>query len=138
MKKIISLVLVVSLLFTMIFTSTFTANADNVDKTTVIDLTQDTTNLFATTGSTTSTTIAVEDGKLKVNISAYERALTSQSYGTQTWFPTYLLAVDGAPLKLTSIDKAIVEVKYKVVAANANADWGAQIGIGNFNGGKGS
>ncbi len=139
MKKIISLVLVVSLLLTMTFTSTFTANAEEkVVKTTQIDLTQDTANLFATTGNTTSTTAAVEDGKLKVNISAYERGLTSQSYGTQTWFPTYLLAVGGAPLKLLSLDKAIVEVKYKVVAANANADWGAQIGIGNFNGGKGS
>jgi hypothetical protein len=41
-------------------------------------------------------------------------------------------------LSLTKGNKAIVEVTYKVVSANANADWGAQIGIGSFNGGKGS
>ncbi len=138
MKKIISLVLAVSLLLTMLFSATFTVNAENAVKTTNIDLTQDVANLFATTGSTTSTTATVEDGKLKVNLSAYERHLTAQSYGTQTWFPNYLLAVDGSTLKLTKGSKAIVEVKYKVVEANANADWGAQIGIGNFNGGKGS
>ena len=107
-------------------------------KTTQIDLTQDTANLFATTSSTTGTTATVEDGKLKVSLSAYERALTSQTYGTQTWFPTYLLAVDGSTLKLTNGNRAIVEVKYKVVSANSNDTWGAQIGIGNFNGNNGS
>jgi len=74
MKKIISLVLAVTLLFTMLFTSTFSANAENVVTTTEIDLTQDVANLFATTGNTTGTTATVEDGILKVHVSAYAKA----------------------------------------------------------------
>ncbi len=142
MKKVLSLVLAVTILLSTLVTAVVVSanNGDPNIKTTVIDLTQDVANLFATTGSTTATTATVEDGKLKVHISAYERQLAAQtSYSTQTWFPNYLLAVDGdfLNLKLTNGNKAIVEVKYKVTGT-PNATHGTQIGIGNFNGGKGS
>ena len=142
MKKVLSLVLATAILLSTVITSVV-VSANSVDtniKTTVIDLTQDVANLFATTGSTTGTTATVEDGKLKVHVSAYERQLAAQtSYSTQTWFPNYLLAVDGdfQNMKLTNGNKAIVEVKYKVTGT-PNATHGTQIGIGNFNGGKGS
>ncbi|MBO5200229.1 MAG: hypothetical protein J6B93_03005, partial [Clostridia bacterium] len=110
------------------------ANTDTNVKTTVIDLTQDVANIFATTGSTTNTTATVDGGKLKVHVSAYERQLSSiTDYSTQTWFPNYVFAVDGSVLKLTNGNKAIVEVKYKVTGT-PNATHGTQIGIGNFNG----
>jgi len=111
---------------------------ENDVKTTVIDLTQSTDNIFATTSKTTSTTATVEDGKLKVGISAYERQLSgATSYSTQTWFPNYLLAKNGSTLHLTKGSKAIVEVKYKV-AGTPNVNHGTQIGIANWSGGKGS
>lgn len=107
-------------------------------KTTVIDLTQDTTNIFATTGKTAATTATVEDENLKVSISAYERQLAGEtSYSKQTWYPNYLLAANGSTLHLTNGSRAIVEVKYKVTGT-PNVNHGTQIGIGNFNGGKGS
>ncbi|MBO5322245.1 MAG: InlB B-repeat-containing protein, partial [Clostridia bacterium] len=53
------------------------------------------------------------------------------------WFPNYLLMADGAFDMLTNGNKAIVEVKYKVTGT-PNATHGTQIGIGNFNGGKGT
>ena len=142
MKKVLSLVLATAILLSTVITSVV-VSANSVDaniKTTVIDLTQDVANVFATTGSTTATTATVEDGKLKVHVSAYERQLSGiTSYSSQTWFPNYLLAVDGdfQNMKLTNGNKAIVEVKYKVTGT-PNATHGTQIGIGNFNGGKGS
>ena len=138
MKKVLSIVLTVMILLSTLATvGMVSANIADV-KTTVIDLTQDVASLFATTGSTTNTTATVEDGKLKVHVSAYERQLSSiTSYSNQTWFPTYLLALNGEFIKLGNGSKAIVEVKYKVTGT-PNATHGTQIGIGNFNGGKGS
>ncbi|MBO5211708.1 MAG: InlB B-repeat-containing protein, partial [Clostridia bacterium] len=137
MKKILSLALTFAIIVSTLVTMGV-VSANSVDaniKTTVIDLTQGVANLFVTTSNTTSTTATVEGGKLKVHISAYERHLTDQVYSKGTWFPNYLLAVDGSMLRLTNGNKAIVEVKYKVVDANGNATWGAQIAIGNRNGG---
>ena len=116
-------------------------SANNTDiniKTTAIDLTQNLADSFVTTGNTTATTATVEDGKLKVKISAYERQLSGiTSYNTQTWFPNYLLRKSGSTFSFTKGSKAIVEVKYKVVG-NPNVNHGTQIGIGNWSGGKGS
>ena len=116
MKKVLSLVLAITVLLSTVITSVVVL-ANNVDtnvKTTVIDLTQDVSKVFATTGSTTATTATVVGNKLKVKISAYERQLAAQTnYATQTWFPNYLLAIDGSFIKLTNGSKAIVEVKYK-------------------------
>ena len=141
MKKVLSLVLATAILLSTVITSVV-VSANSVDaniKTTVIDLTQDVANVFATTGSTTATTAKVEDGKLKVSLSAWERHLTSQTnYSTQTWFPNFYLRANDTSLKIAQGNKGIVEVKYKVVSANANSAWGAQIGIGNWYGGKGS
>ncbi len=139
MKKVLALVLAATILLSTVITSVALSvnSADPNIKTTVIDLTQSITDVFSTTGSTTNTTATVEGDKLKVKISAYERQLAAQTYGTQTWFPNYLLNVDGAFYKLTNGNKAIVEVKYKVTGT-PNATHGTQIGIGNFNGGKGS
>ncbi len=141
MKKVLSLVLAVALLLSTVITAVVVSanNADDVVKTTVIDLAQDVSTIFATTGSTSSTSATVEDGKLKVSLSAWERHLTSQTnYSTQTWFPNFYLRANDTSLKIAQGNKGIVEVKYKVVSANANSAWGAQIGIGNWYGGKGS
>lgn len=141
MKKVLSLILAVTILLSTVITAVVVSanDGDPNIKTTVIDLTQDITNIFATTGSTSSTSAKVEDGKLKISLSAYERHLTSQTnYSTQTWFPNFYLRADDTSLKVAKGNKGIVEVKYKVVSANANSAWGAQIGIGNWYGGKGS
>ncbi len=139
MKKVLSLVLSIAILLSSVLTSVVVFANTNPDiKTTVIDLTQDTANVFATTGSTGGTTATVEGDKLKIKVSAHERYLTSgHSYSSQTWYPNYLLAVDGSFKLLTNGSKAIVEVTYKVVDS-VNANKGVQIAIGNFNGGKGS
>ncbi|MBO5322065.1 MAG: hypothetical protein J6B22_05625, partial [Clostridia bacterium] len=112
MKKALSLVLSITILLSSVLTSVVvSANTDPNIKTTVIDLTQEVTNVFATTGSTTATTATVEGGKLKVHVSAYERQLSGiTSYSSQTWFPNYLLMADGAFDMLTNGNKAIVEV----------------------------
>ena len=140
MKKILSLALTFAIIVSTLVTMGV-VSANSVDtniKTTVIDLTQDVANVFAITGNTTATTATVEGGKLKVHVSAYERQLAAQtSYSSQTWFPNYLLLDDGNFKLLTNGNKAIVEVKYKVTGT-PNATHGTQIGIGNFNGGKGS
>ncbi|MBO5210995.1 MAG: hypothetical protein J6B80_03595, partial [Clostridia bacterium] len=139
MKKVLSLILAAAILLSTVITSVV-VSANSVDtniKTTVIDLTQDVANLFATTGSTTATTAKVEDGKLKVHVSAYERQLSGITNFNVTWFPNYLLVANDSFKMLTNGNKAIVEVKYKVTGT-PNPNHGTQIGIGNWYGGKGS
>ena len=139
-KKVLSLVLTVTVLLSTIITSVIVSanNTDSNIKTTVVDLTQSLSNVFVTTGNTTSTTATVENGKLKVKVSAYERQLSGEtSYSKQTWYPNYLLATNGNTLHLTKGSRAIVEVKYKVVGT-PNVNHGTQIGIGNWAYGKGS
>jgi len=139
-KKVLSIILVITILISTVLTSIIVSanNTDSNIKTTVVDLTQSLTNVFATTGSTTATTATVEGGKLKVNVSAYERQLAGEtSYSKQTWYPNYLLATNDVTLHLTNGSRAIVEVKYKITGT-PNVNHGTQIGIGNWAYGKGS
>jgi hypothetical protein len=106
MKKVLSLVLAVALLLSTVITAVVVSanDADDVVKTTVIDLAQDVSTIFATTGSTSSTSAKVEDGKLKISLSAWERHLTSQTnYSTQTWFPNFYLRQNLSPSALADL-----------------------------------
>ena len=140
MKKVLSIILAMIILLSSVLTSVIVSanNTDSNIKTTIVDLTQSLSDLFVTTGNTSSTSATVENGKLKVSISAYERQLAGEtSYSKQTWYPNYLLAANGNTLKLTNGSRAIVEVKYKVTGT-PNVNHGTQIGIGNWTYGKGS
>ncbi|MBO5020465.1 MAG: InlB B-repeat-containing protein, partial [Clostridia bacterium] len=100
--------------------------------TTVIDLNKEFEQYsFMTTGSTSSTTATLKDGKIAVSVSAYERQLANiTSYGEKTWFPRLLLYKNDETFNLKTGDKAILEVKYKVIGS-VNATHGLQIGLGN-------
>ena len=130
MKKVISIILTITVLLSMIITAIFSTLAEaSPIKVTHIDITQ--TPNFATTGSTTATTAKVEDNLLKIHVQNWERQLINNTpSSSQTWFPNYLVKNNnGEIFSFTEGSKVIVEVNYKVTG-NPNANHGTQIGVG--------